>query len=343
MGTYLRNTTPPLEEQLYKETYAFEFTQMVRILNHLKKGTVSPGEKSDPQKESVFFKSQVSFAFSPSDLSSLIPRENAPPILNVNFLGIAGVQGPLPTPYTQILLDRLRSRDPVFRDFLDIFNHRIISLLYRIRKKYRVNLSDVKASDSSVGKMLHAFLGLGFKNPLFENQYSLSDSALVGMAGLFWEAYPSKAGLHHVLKNYFKLPVLIKDFRGRWISFKDSQQTRLGAISGHYNTLGQKCVLGKSEWDKIGALTIVLGPLSLPQFTSFFRTQPAFQNLCDLTTLYAGLGITFDLNLILKKEDVPPLALGKESYLGWRSWLKTGPFVKDDGQVYVHPLNSNIF
>ncbi len=342
MATYLRNTTPPLEDQIYKEAYAFEFVQMVRILNHLKKGTSSPGETSDPQNESVFFNSNATFEFTSSDLSSLISRENAPPILTVNFLGIAGVQGPLPTPYTQILLDRLRSRDYAFRDFLDIFNHRIISLLYRIRKKYRPNLSDVKASESNVGRMLRTFIGLGFRNPLFENQSSLSDSALVGMAGLFWETYPSKAGLQNIIKHYFKIPANVKDFRGKWISFKDDQQTRLGTTSGKFNLLGQNSVLGKSAWDKIGAITLVLGPLSLSQFTSFFRGQNAFQNLCDLTMLYVGFGITFDLNLILKKEEVPDLHLGKSSYLGWSTWLKLQPFTKDDQQVNVHPLSSEV-
>jgi len=342
MGTSLRNTTPSLEEQIYKEAYAFEFVQMVHILNHLTKGTLSPGETSDPQKESVFFTSNASFEFTSSDLSSLIPRENAPPILKVNFLGIAGAQGPLPAPFTQILLDRMRSRDYAFRDFLDIFNHRLISLLYRIRKKYRTELSDVKASDSPIGKMLRTFLGFGFKNTLFENQFSLSDSALIGMAGLFWETYPSKAGLQNVIKHYFKIPTQIKDFRGRWISFKDSQQTRLGTLSGKFNALGETSILGKSEWNKIGAITLVLGPLSFSQFTSFFRGQNAFQNLCDLTTLYIRFGITFDLNLILKKEEVPDLLLGKSSYLGWSTWLKLKPFTKDDQQVYVHPLNSDI-
>lgn len=343
MGTYLRGTTPPLKDQIYKETYAFEFVQIVRILTTLKKGTFSPGEQTDPQKESVFFKSNASFSFSSSDISSLVPRENLPPILTVNFLGIAGIQGPLPTPYTQILLDRLHAGDSTFRDFLDIFNHRLISILYRIRKKYRLSLSDVKASDSPVGKMLRAFLGFGFKKPLLENQYSISDSALVGMAGLFWDAYPSKAGLQSILNNYFKLPVSIKDFKGRWISFKRSQWTTLGSKAGNYNSLGQNCILGKSEWDKIGALTITIGPLSLSQFTSFFRDQMAFRNLCDLTTLYVGFGITFDLNLILKKEDVPPLTLGESSYLGWRTWLKTKPFTTDANGAYVHPLNSDVF
>lgn len=343
MASDLRGFSSPLEEKLYKETYNFEFVQVVRILSKLKKGSISPGEGSNPQNEPVFFKSNVSFAFSPSDLSNLTPRENGSPTLHVNFLGIAGAQGPLPAPYTQMLLDRLHSRDEAFKDFLDLFNHRLISLLYRIRKKYRIGISDVKASSSSVGEMLRAFLGLGFKNKGFQDQHSLSDSALIGMAGLFWKDFPSKVGLQHILKNYFKIPVAIQSFKGKWISFSPSQFSKLGVVAGKFNALGKNYVLGTSGWDKVGAITIALGPLSLPQFNSFLRGQVAFQNLCDLTLLYVGFDITFDLNLLIKKDDVPSFSLGQESYLGWRTWLKTQPFTKDDAQVFVHPHNTNIF
>lgn len=184
MGTPLRKPTPPLAETIYQETYNFEFVQIVRILNSLNKETTPLGEGVNPQKESVFFKSNVSFAFSPSDLSRLTYRENGPPILHVNFLGIAGAQGPLPAPYAHTLMERVNVKDTAFRDFLDIFNHRLISLLYRIRKKHRPYLSDTKASHSSIGKLLHTFLGLGFDDPSLSEQFSIPDSALIGMAGL---------------------------------------------------------------------------------------------------------------------------------------------------------------
>lgn len=342
MAAYLRRTNPPLKEKLFKETYSFEFFQAVRILNHLKPNCVDLGSGADPQKESVFFKSTVSFAFTASDLATLTPREESSPILRLNFLGIAGTQGPLPAPYTHLLLERIRSRDHAFEDFLDIFNHRIISILYRIRKKYRVGIIDVPAPQSSIGQILRSFVGLGFKNLLFQKKLHVPDSALISFAGLLWGAGRSKIGLQRVLQNYFKVPVTIKDFQGKWLHFPKEQCTIIGVKDAKYNALGQSLTLGKKSWDKTGALTVKLGPLSLNHFIAFFRERPAYQSLCDLTSFYVGLDKTFDLNLSIQKKEVPDLILGQDSYLGWRTWLKTKPFEHDDSQVYVHPLKADI-
>ena len=43
----------------------------------------------------------------------------------------------LPYCYTELILERLREKDTSFASFLDIFNHRMISLFYRAWEKYR--------------------------------------------------------------------------------------------------------------------------------------------------------------------------------------------------------------
>ena len=343
MAAYLRRTNPPIKETLFKETYSFEFFQVVRILNHLEPNCVDLGAGVDPQKEVVFFKSNVSFSFTASDLTTLTPRENAPPILRLNFLGIAGSQGPLPAPYTQLLLDRTRSQDYAFKDFLDIFNHRIVSLLYRIRKKYRVGITDVPAPESSIGQILRSFVGLGFKNLQFQEKLHISDSALISFSGFLWGTQRSKVGLKRIIENYFKIPVCIKDFQGKWAILPPTRVTKIGVKQCQYNVLGKSLTLGDKGWDKMGAITLKLGPLSLNQFVTFFRNGSAYQSFCDLTSFYLGLEKTFDLNLTIQKKEVPNFLLGQESYLGWRTWLKTKPFEDDDSQVHVHLLKTDIF
>jgi type VI secretion system protein ImpH len=44
----------------------------------------------------------------------------------------------------------------------------------------------------------------------------------------------------------------------------------------------------------------------------------------------------FRFRLILRAEDVPESRLGT-AQLGWTSWLKTRPSVKDDSQVRLNP------
>jgi len=61
----------------------------------------------------------------------------APHQMIVGFFGLTGPKGVLPSYFHRLLRRRLRARDRVFRDFLDIFNHRAISLFYRAWVKYR--------------------------------------------------------------------------------------------------------------------------------------------------------------------------------------------------------------
>jgi type VI secretion system protein ImpH len=68
---------------------------------------------------------------------STLADDRTPYQMTVGFFGLTGPRGVLPPYYHRLLRRRLRARDPVLRDFLDIFNHRALSLFYRAWLKYR--------------------------------------------------------------------------------------------------------------------------------------------------------------------------------------------------------------
>jgi hypothetical protein len=76
-------------------------------------------------------------------------------------MGIAGIQGPLPFPYTEMLIQRERNGDASLKDFLDVFNHRLISILHRIRKQYLISLNACTPEKTEIAVGLRALLGLG--------------------------------------------------------------------------------------------------------------------------------------------------------------------------------------
>ncbi len=59
----------------------------------------------------------------------------------VACLGLFGPSGSLPDHYTSLVIQRLRQHDFALRDFLDLFNHRTISLFYRAWEKYRFTIA----------------------------------------------------------------------------------------------------------------------------------------------------------------------------------------------------------
>jgi type VI secretion system protein ImpH len=141
-GTDGRGETT-LKTLLAQEPYRFDVRQAVRLLELAahrdapdqrsgQPDRVPVGDGSDPRRESVRLRSSLSARFPPSDIESLEPAgPDGRPALTVAFLGIGGAFGPLPSPLTNRVLARERVRDRAGRDFLDMFNHRILSLLVR--------------------------------------------------------------------------------------------------------------------------------------------------------------------------------------------------------------------
>src|SRR6185369_10791336 len=118
-----------VEDGLFAEGHRFDFFQAVRLLEiiHTTSGEhfTSPAQGADPAKEIVHFRSAVKLDFPVRD------QPKAPAEMSVNFLGLAGCLGALEIPSTELVLQRESHKDTALKDFLDIFNHRLVSLLYR--------------------------------------------------------------------------------------------------------------------------------------------------------------------------------------------------------------------
>src|SRR5690606_36615306 len=110
----------------------------VKLLEMLNPHALPFGEATDPAQEVVNVSARITFSTLTSDIYSLSLSQNAetPAGIDVNFMGIAGVQGPLPLAYSEIIYQRVRAGDRSLKDFLDIFNHRLVSILHQTRKQY---------------------------------------------------------------------------------------------------------------------------------------------------------------------------------------------------------------
>src|SRR5215468_9827462 len=138
MATHGWGTAHSVATGLFEEGHRFDFYQAVRLLELLYPSRVAVGTGAEPDKEAVRFTSSASLAFPATAITTIQARNHdvPPAAMTVNFLGLAGCLGPLPAHYTERLLERAWRQDTAFRDFLDIFNHRLVSLLYRAYKKH---------------------------------------------------------------------------------------------------------------------------------------------------------------------------------------------------------------
>jgi type VI secretion system protein ImpH len=326
----------PLADVLFEEAHRFDFYQAVRLLETLYPRRVPPGEDVEPLKETVRFASTVGIDFPASDVAEAARpgRPTQPASMRVNFLGLAGALGPLPPPYTELILERTARKDTAFRDFLDIFNHRLVSFMYRARKKHRVPLDPKSPDQARVAQYLYALIGLGTGG--LRGRMSVRDRSLLAYAGLLAQQPRSMAGLEVMLAHYFRVPVRGVQMRGAWHRLDESQTTAIG-LRGRNQRLGATAVLGTRVWDQQAGIRLRLGPLSFAEFTDFLPTGRAWRPLCGLTRFWCGRELDFDVQLTLRAAQVPPARLGATDgpRLGWTSWLKTREFTHDDSQVIL--------
>jgi type VI secretion system protein ImpH len=327
MGSYGWRSNHSVTDWLYAESYRFDFFQAVKILEATagSGNWSSVGEGFEPAIEKVRFSSSIRLSFPASDIENIEAPASpqSPTMMEVNLLGIAGHFGPLPPPYTELLIDRLRKKDHAMRSFLDIFNHRLISLLYRSRKNLRVAFALKKPEESRYASYLFSLMGLGTGK--LHGRLNLPDRALLRYAGLLAQQPRSISALETILEDYFKLPVKMHSFTGQWFKLEQTQITKIGSAppDGRNNKLGHSAVLGNKVWDQQTRFEIHIGPLNRQQFITLLPTGNQFGPLLSLAEFFAGQEYDFDIYLEIEKEAMPSAAFNDRTRLGWNSWLGT--------------------
>jgi len=146
MATPVRTESPHLaleeiRERLFEQPCSFSFFQAVRLLERLFPERAPVGRYANPQQECVRFSVNPSLNFPASEIQSLQGPGEEAPRMTVNFLGLTGPVGALPNYMTEVVALRARAHDTALRDFLDIFNHRLLSFFYQAWQKHHSTIA----------------------------------------------------------------------------------------------------------------------------------------------------------------------------------------------------------
>jgi type VI secretion system protein ImpH len=326
-----------VDEGLFAEGHLFSFLQAVRLLEAIHPGRTPPGEGSDPAAEVVRFHSAVRLDFPAGDVGEVRAPGPAggPAEMTVHVLGLAGVHGPLPPAVAELAMERAFHGDRAMRDFLDVFNHRLVSLLYRARKKYRPALDPGAPGGGRIASVLLALAGLG--TPHLAGRMGVEDRSLLPYTGFLLAQPRPTVGLARMLEDCFGIPVEIGERKGTWHTLEPIDVTRLGS-GGQNRALGISTVAGSRFWDQAARFEVCLGPLSFDQLLSFLPGGHAHRPLAAVVRFAVREELDFGFRLTLKADEVPDLRLGRSgtgARLGWTSWLKTKPFACNDSQVRI--------
>lgn len=343
MAAKSRRSAPPLIEELRDRPDRFDFYQAVRLIEKHRgedraraDAAVPLGETQYAEREAVRFSSDPGLAFPANAIRDYVPaepHEDEPDRMTVRFMGLAGVQGPLPRPFTEWLLERIRAKDFAWRDFLDIFNHRLVSLMYRVRKTHRLGMENRPPHRTRHARYLKSLIGLGTEG--LSDRMSISDAAFLRYAGLLAERNRTAAGLEGVLSEYFDVPIKVQQFVGGWFRLESYLQSRLGRGDRGNATLGKNAVLGGRAWAQDAGIELLIGPMPLERMKDFLPGGTALDRLRALTLFYIGPETDFRARFQIAEGQIPASRLGGDLRLGWTSWLSTKGVSTGDGQAVL--------
>jgi len=330
MAPESRRAAPSLKDELLYRTSRFEFFQAVRLFHRIWSDRAPVGGDGDPGAEVLRFRSDMSPAFPGSDVAEASPPDGVNPgELLVKFMGVATPAsfGSMPRRYAEEMRRQVREKNAAPRDFIDLFNHRFISLFYRAWERHQPAVLHEGGRSNSFERALYGVLGLGTEG--LSNRLPVDDRMLISRAGLLAMRPLSASAMESLIRSVFEVDVHIEQFIPAGYEIEGDDQNSLGIANTCLNEdlyLGVEIVLIHSKF------RVRVGPLGFSEYREFLPDRPAFRSLAQLVRFATGEGRDVDAQLVLEAAEVPALQLGGPEEapcrLGWSSWLGDKEFVE---------------
>lgn len=353
MFTTKRRFEPSVIERLFDQPYRFQFFQAVRMLELWLKRNGMPHESA--VANFLRFQNSVSLNFPASQLEALQPEPRNVPRdgrsltealqrselkyirITPAFMGFLGTAGTLPAHYTErIAAHVLYEKDEGPRAFLDTYSNRALALFYEAWGKYRLELKyQINGKDKFLPLLL-SLAGLGqdsLQRRLTDDGDGVLDESIGYFAAAVRHRPASAISIARVLSDYFGEQVNITQFVGCWYDVPPTQQTTLGGANA---ALGSTAMVGARVWQRDLRMRLTVGPLARAAFEAFLPGGKAARALEKMLTLFTGMCLEYEVQLVLRAADVHGTSLESEragGRLGWDSFLITSGQSQDRSDV----------
>lgn len=277
-----------------------------------------------------------------------VHRDGVAIALETPVTALTGPLGPLPPAYGEMVDRQRRARAHGLGAFLDLFGGRLLRLFVAAGEKYRlaplVRWHGLSGANGLARAML-SLAGMGEARVAARN--GLGDAAVLRHAGLLANRVRSAAALEATLAERTGLPVRVEQFRPRWLDLSDTDRTRLGPGA----RLGVNTSAGLRVRDRQGLFRIVVGPVGYRDYRSLAPGTSRLADLMAWTRLFAGVGLDFEVQVVLARTDVPQTRLGGAeaeeaeageggAALGWNTWVRQAPAAHDAGDTVLRPTGT---
>jgi type VI secretion system protein ImpH len=325
-----------LFEALARAPWSFDFFQALRRIEGLFADRPKLGRALRPADEPVRLSQEASVAFAPSTLSACETDDGRPPRLEQRFFGLLGANGPLPLHITEYVRERLiHNSDPTLARFLDLFHHRMALLFYRAWAEARPTVHQDRPDEDRFTAYVGSLSGHGLRGTLVRD--SVPDHAKRFYVGHLARNPKNAEGLASILEGFFQLPVRVDQFVLGWLELPRDQRTALGGEPRVSGALGLGTVVGERVRDVQSRFRAVMGPMDLDRFCDFLPGGRSLDKLKHWVRNYVGFEFDWDVQLVLARDEVPGIRLGREGQLGWTTWLGARRADTDAGDLTLSP------
>ncbi|HXR06834.1 MAG TPA: type VI secretion system baseplate subunit TssG [Candidatus Acidoferrum sp.] len=311
--------------ELAAKPFEFDFFAAMRLIQCGFSNQPRIGYSWSPAQDPVRFCQSPALDFAPATLEALRPSSPTGPLcLYSRHFGLFGPNGPLPLCLTEYGRDRIvHHGDTTFAAFCNVFHHRLLSFFFRSWADAQKHIDLDRPDDQRWTHFVRCLIGLGMDSMVERD--TVPDRAKLFFAGRLVHQNRNAEGLESIVEDFFGIRTEVCAFVGRWLKLPPSSLCRLGA-SAKTGTLGVTLVVGTRFWTCQLHFRLRMGPMSLADYERLLPSGGAFGRLCDWVRQYAGEHFSWDVNLILDKEEVPRIQLARAGRLGWTTWLKSKPF-----------------
>lgn len=320
MGNSGGNAATDLDPSLKNEVLfpegveQFNFYQLVELLHRL---VEQDPEKNDWETQCrLVFSANPSLGFAAADVASLSVLDDNRLQLQTNFFGMTGAQSPLPG----FMLEQLANEDEfgLKRQFLDFFNNRLITLVYRVWRKYRYYVRFQEEAQDKFSDQLFALVGLADKR--MRGDTPINWCKMLAYSGMLAGRSRSPQVVAGIISHCFDLPdVSIRQWVKRRVPIQQEQKIQLG---GQNCSIGVNTVIGSFVNDIKGKFTIQIKGLNKTRFAEFLPSGHEYQPLCKLVEFILREQMAYDLELVLQDNEALDMTLASGNVsLGWSSFL----------------------
>lgn len=342
--------TDALIKQLADQPGGHDFFHALRKLQRAWDEHPKIGYASAPAEEPLRLAQEPSLGHKASLIDSFLPPSDGRPArMTLNYHGVFGPNGAIPINYTEYAMDRIRfHRDHTLKDFLDVFHHRMMSLLFRAwaDSNITVDLDRVLGRLGEPGSTregsryidyIGSFSGMGME--IVRGRDEVPDFARMYHSHWLGRQARNAEGLEKIISDFFEVPAQVQPFQGRWLPLPENSWCLLGE-SEETGISGVNAIAGDYFWDCSLSFRVQIGPISFADLQRLLPGGGSFARLCDWIRSYVGKELYWDVQLLIRSEDIPPLELGEGGRIGFDAWLQPAPDDSDFHQVVFDPCGS---